>query len=222
MSFHEHTNGLAAGNGRPVRSAYSDVDGRQTGDHEAADWRGITLVHRGGELGVVGHVSRDGASFEPVLHAFGGVSRSLEYAVAESAIVAVLRVSARALVDDVVNFEPQHLCGDGRVILAPRAQRRDSRGDVDAWRGMPMAAWTGIRVYADDGYLGEVEATVPSSRSPLAEAVIVRARVRFWKTRFPVIPLSRVVACTPCERVARVAGTRQELASMSERVPAQR
>jgi len=157
-----------------------------------------------------------------VLHAFGGISRSLEYAVPESAIVAVLRVSARALVDDVVNFEPQHLCGDGRVILAPRTQLRDGRGGDDAWCGMPMAAWTGTRVYADDGYLGEVEATVPSSRGPRAEAVIVRARVRVWKTRFPVIPLSRIVACTPCERVARASGTRRELLSLSERVPAQR
>lgn len=222
MTSDEHTHGLAAGNGRPVLSAVSDVDGRQIGGHGPADWRGITLVHRGGELGVVGHVSRGGDSFERVLHAFGGISRSLEYAVPESAIVAVLGVSARALVDDVLNFEPQHLCGDGRVILAPHPQRRGGRGDDEAWRSMPTAAWTGIRVYADDGYLGEVKATVPSSRSPLAEAVIVRARVRFWKNRFPVIPLSRIVACTPCERVARVAGTRQELSSMSERVPAAR
>ena len=119
MGSHERTHGLAAGNGRPVRSAFSEADSRQIGEYESANWRGMTLVHRGGELGVVGHVSRDGASFEPVLHAFGGVSRSLEYEVPERAIVAVLRVSARALVDDVVNFEPQHLCGDGRVILAP-------------------------------------------------------------------------------------------------------
>lgn len=188
----------------------------------ATDWRGITLVHRGSELGVVGRVSREGAGTKPVLHAFGGVSRSLEYAVPESAIVAVFGVSARALVNDIVEFEPQHLCGDGRVILVPRTPRGDTEPEREGWRRRPQAAWVGVRVYADDGYLGEVEGTVPADGPLPAAALIVRARTRFWRTRFPVIPVSRVVACTPSERVARVAGTRPELLSMSQRVPVDR
>ena len=137
----------------------------------ATDWRGITLVHRGSELGVVGRVSREGAGSEPVLHAFGGISRSLEYAVPESAIVAVFGVSARALVNDIVEFEPQHLCGDGRVILVPRTPRGDTEPEREGWRRRPQAAWVGIRVYADDGYLGEVEANGASGRAPAGRSL---------------------------------------------------
>ena len=175
-----------------------------------ADWRGITLVHRGSELGVVGQVSHEGASCEPVLHAFGGISRSLEYAVPESAIVGVLDVSARALVDDRVEFQPRHRCGDGRVILTPRMQSGDVAGEEAGWRRMPRSAWVGVRVYADDGYLGEAERALPANELEPLEAFVVRTRARFWKIRFPVIPVSRVVACTPRENVVRVAGTRRD------------
>ena len=81
---------------------------------------------------------------------------------------------------------------------------------------MPRPAWIGIRVYADDGYLGEVESALPTGGLEPLRALIVRTRARLWKTRFPAIPVSRVVACTPREHVARVAGTRRELSSMSE------
>ena len=187
-----------------------------------ADWRGITLVHRGSELGVVGQVSHEGASCEPVLHAFGGISRSLEYAVPESAIVGVLDVSARALVDDALEFQPRHLCGDGRVILTPRTQGGDVAIEEEGWRKMPRPSWVGVHVYANDGYLGEVERALPVNELEPLEAFVVRTRARLWKIRFPVIPVSRVVACTPREHVVRVAGTRRELSSLNERMPLDR
>ena len=82
---------------------------------------------------------------------------------------------------------------------------------------MPHSAWTGIRVFADDGYLGIVESTLPAAARPdTAAFLIVHTRMPFWKRRLLVIPLSRVVACTPVDSVARVTGSRRELASVSE------
>lgn len=211
------THGIQAHGGDAIRQASIRGRSSQREQEATADWHGLTLVHRGSELGVVGHVSREGVRSEPVLHAFGGISRSLEYAVPVSAIVEVLGVSARALVDDGVEFHPLHLCGNGRVILAPRTQSGDVPPEDESWRGMPPSAWIGVRVYADDGYLGEVARAIPADGVEPAEALIVRARTHLWKTHFPVIPVSRVAACTLHEHVARVAGNRHELLSMGER-----
>ena len=50
-------------------------------------WHGVTLTHRGDEIGVVSQVTRSGEPAVAVLHALGGISHSLEYAVPETAIV---------------------------------------------------------------------------------------------------------------------------------------
>ena len=221
MSSHDHIHGVKAGfsAGHPRRTATDAEETRCGGSAPAPEWHGLTLVHRGSELGVVGHISREGASSEAVLHAFGGISRSLEYAVPESAIAGVLGVSARALVDDAVEFQPQHLCGNGHVILAPRTRLDGGKPEDEQWQSLPATAWVGMHVYADDGYLGEVTEALPADAHQPADALIVRARTWLWKTRLPVIPMSRVVACTPREHVARVAGGRRELSRLSEHAP---
>ncbi len=220
MSSHDHSDGVEGLATAHPRRRITDAGATRCGVNAApTDWHGLTLVHRGSELGVVGHISREGARSEAVLHAFGGVSRSLEYAVPESAIAGVLGVSALALVDDAVEFQPRHLCGDGHVILAPRSRIEVGKSEDEQWRSLPAAAWAGLRVYADDGYLGEVAEALPADAHQPVDALIVRVRTWLWKTRLPVIPVSRVVACTPRERVARVAGSRRELTRLSEHVP---
>ena len=196
----------------PHRSGRGDRD-------PSRKWRGITLAHRGVDIGVIGHVTRAARPPEAVLHAFGGVSRSLEYAVPESAIVKVLPVAARAIVADDVEFEPQHLRADGRVVLAPRTPRGAIGPHEAEWRCLPQAAWIGIRVYADDGYLGVVETALSTSGRETADFLVVRVRRRLRRNRLPVVPVARVLSCAPAENVARVSGTRHELTGMSELWP---
>jgi hypothetical protein len=220
MRSHDHMHGARAGFSaeHPRPTAPAAEEARSGGSVPAPDWHGLTLVHRGSELGVVGHISREGAHSEAVLHAFGGISRSLEYAVPESAIAGVLGVSARALVDDAVEFQPRHLCGDGHVILAPRTRLEGGPAMDEQWQTLTATAWVGMHVYADDGYLGEVVTVLPADAEQPVEALIVRVRTWLWKARLAAIPLSRVVACTPREHLARVVGRRRELSKLPEDV----
>ena len=78
-----------------------------------------------------------------------------------------------------------------------------------------MPAWVGVRVYADDGFLGSVQAALSSTPPGMVDHLVVRVQMAFRKTRLPAIPMTRLVAFAPAENVARVTGTRSELASMS-------
>ena len=181
--------------------------------------RGMTLAHRGNDIGVISHVTRNGESSSAVLHAVGGVSRSLEYTVPEAAIVGVFCVASRVVVSEDVDFEPQRLCADGRVVLAPRPAR-DAGGSRPAdWRDMPRPLWVGVRVYADDGYLGIVTAVLSTLRPDSGELLLVRSRTRFRNNRLVLVPVTRLLAFSPVENVARATGSRRELADLSAAPP---
>jgi hypothetical protein len=213
-SSHEPTVTAMSAHDRKPRESSAD----RPGPVASTTWRGVTLTHRGTDIGVISHVTRSGEPSVTVLHALGGVSRSLEYAVPETAIVSVIGgSSSRAVVSDQVEFEPQHLRVDGRVILAPRVSHATTGSHEADWLEVPRSVWVGIRLYADDGYLGIVEAALSTTRSETVDLLIVRVRMPFWKLRHPIVPATRVVVCTPAENVARVTGTRSELARMSER-----
>jgi len=180
----------------------------------ATVWRGMTLTHQGHDLGVITGVSRSSTPGVAILHALGGISRSLEYAVPETAIVGVFGVSSRAIVSDGVEFEPRHLCADGRVILAPRTA--DAIMEPTDWARVPHADWVGVRVYADDGFLGTVQAALSSTRTGVIDQLVVRVRMPLRRQRFPVIAIDRLAAFAPAENVARVTGSRRELANMRQ------
>jgi hypothetical protein len=177
--------------------------------------RGMTLAHRGNDIGVINHVTRNGESSIVVFHAVGGVSRSLEYTVPETAIVGVFGVASRVIVSEDVDFEPRHLCADGRVVLAPRPAREACRSRATDWREMPHPLWVGVRVYADDGYLGVVTAVLSTMRPGNRGLLVVRSRSRFRRHRLVSVPVSRLMAFSPAENVARATGSRRTLADLS-------
>ena len=177
-------------------------------------WLGVTLVHRDAELGVVGHVTRGASPDDSTLHAFGGLSGSLEYRVPTAAIERLLSVSARAVVDDHLEFVPTRLCVDGTVILGPRDRSTAASATVN-WDGDPVAL-AGMHVYADDGYLGTVEA---APRRPLREtAAFLIVVVRPWLGRSHRlrIPARCVLAVNPQAGLLRLSGRRRDLRAFTD------
>ena len=73
-------------------------------------------------------------------------------------------------------------------------------------------------MYAGDGYLGKVEATLGGHPEHVDSLVV---RVRHWyRTRRPLIPARRVVECEPLDGLIVVTGTRRELRLLPERAEA--
>jgi hypothetical protein len=194
-----------------MRAAYGE--GMDTCN--AVAWQGITLVHRGRELGVVGHVTAAAEPRASILHAFGGVARSLEYAVPASGIDRVLGVSARAFVRDDLEFEPTRVCDDGTVILAPRATPSGSCAAVASGQAHP-GRMIGMRVYADDGFLGEVDAVLVGL-GEIDRPVFLHVDTRGWfgRRHGALVPVSRVFACDDEAGVLRLSGRRHELRELA-------
>ena len=179
-------------------------------------WLGVALVRRDAELGVVGHVTRGASPGDCILHAFGGLSGSLEYRVPATAIERPLGVSARAVVDDRLEFAPTRLCVDGTVILAPRDRSKAAPATVPG-NGDPVGL-AGMQVYADDGYLGTVEA---APRPPPGEAaaafLIVLVRPWLRRSRRLRIPARCVLAVNPhAPDSRRLSGRRRDLRALAD------
>ena len=71
---------------------------------------------------------------------------------------------------------------------------------------------SGFRVYADDGYLGEIETTL-GARADTVDYLVVCVR-HWFRTLHPVLPARYVVECEPLDGIVVVAGTRRELRSL--------
>jgi hypothetical protein len=181
-------------------------------------WLGVVLSHRNAELGVVGHVTRGASPGDCILHAFGGVSGSLEYRVPATAIERLLGVSARAVVDGRLEFAPTRLCVDGTVILEPR-DRSTAATAARFWDGDP-AGLTGMQAYADDGFLGTVEAA-PEYRPGEAAAACLIVVVRPWlrRSRRLRIPARCVLAVNPRAGLLRLSGRRRDLQGLADAAP---
>ena len=204
----------------PIRAGGTPGTGAAAGVPEGADapeqWLGVTLVHRGADLGVVGHVTRGDAPCDCILHAFGGVSGSLEYRVPATAIERVLGVSGRAVVDRGLEFQPSRLCVDGTVILGPHDPGATARPAASIWNGDPSGL-AGMHVYADDGYLGTVEA---AQGHPLGDAsaafVIVLVRPWLRRSRRLRIPARCVLAANRHAGLLRLTGRRRDLRAFAD------
>ena len=72
----------------------------------------------------------------------------------------------------------------------------------------------GFRVYADDGLLGEIEATL-GTRANTVDYLVVRVR-HWFRTFHPVIPARYVVECEPLDGIVVVAGARRDLRRIPE------
>lgn len=176
---------------------------------------GFVLLHRGNELGIVERVDLNGGVRSHVVQARGGLSGSLEYILPVSALCSVRLDDRRAVVADEVTFEPVTVNEAGHVRLAAR-EFLDHRGEHSP--RMPNSGCEGFRVFADDGYLGVVEAALFQIRLDKPDYFV--ARVRRWVgSRYPVIAVSRVVTVYPPDRILFVAGSRSELARLPEQLP---
>lgn len=184
--------------------------------HEAPEpLPGFVLIHRGNEIGIVERVDIDGGVSSRVVQARGGLSGSLEYILPVSALCSVRLDDRRAVVADEVTFEPVTVEGAGHVQLAARGLAALG-GELSP--RMPESHCEGFRVFADDGYLGEVESALFLTRPDRPAYFVVRVRRRL-RSRYPVISVSRVVTVYPPDRVLFVAGSRSEFAGLSEQLP---
>ena len=101
----------------PRHLARAGEAGRPRQPHE---WRGVTLLHRGTRLGVVSRVSCARCASGLVLHARGGVSGALEYAVPERSVTPLPGSPPHGAVDPELEFSAERIHSDGRVSLVPR------------------------------------------------------------------------------------------------------
>ena len=158
-------------------------------------WLGVTLVRRDAELGVVGHVTRGVSPDDSILHAFGGLSGSLEYRVPAAAIERLLGVSARAVVDDRLEFAPTRLCVDGTVILAPRDRSRQ-RAQHSTGTGIqsPWPACMSMPTMDTSGRSRPRRAVPPGDAAAFLVVVVRPWLGRSHRLR---IPARRVLAVNP-------------------------
>lgn len=177
---------------------------------------GFILTYHGSDIGVVERIDIPDHHGSPTLSVRGGISGALRYTIPASAVSAVLADKRRVALDDHVTFEPEAVGRDGEVILIARTAPGDRAGSWRPSRGVPRTS-SGFRVYADDGYLGEIEATL-GARADIADYLVVRAR-HWLRTCHPVLPARYVVECEPLDGIVVVAGTRRELRSLAELPP---
>ena len=178
---------------------------------------GFILTYHGSDIGVVERVDVLDHRGSPTLSVRGGISGSLRYAIPASAVSAVFPDDRRVALDDQVTFEPEAVGRDGEV-LPDRAKRPaiDREGGWRPNRSVPRTS-RGFRVYADDGFLGEIEATL-GARADTVDYLVVR--VRHWlRTCRPVLPARYVIECEPLDGIVVVAGTRRELRSLPQKPP---
>lgn len=177
---------------------------------------GFILTYHGSDIGVVERVDVLDHRGSPTLSVRGGISGSLRYAIPASAVSAVFPDDRRVALDDRVTFEPEAVGRDGEVHLIVRSGPDDREGGWRPNRSVPHTS-RGFRVYADDGFLGEIEATL-GARDDTIDYLVVR--VRHWlRTRRPVLPARSVIECEPLDGIVVVAGTRRELRSLPQKPP---
>lgn len=177
---------------------------------------GYTLTYHGSDIGVVERVDVPDHRGWPTLFVRGGISGSLRYTIPASAVSEVSREERRVALDDSVTFEPEAVGRDGEVLLIARTSPTDRTGGWRPSRRVPRTC-SGFRVYADDGFLGEIEATL-GARADTVDYLVVR--VRHWlRTYRPVLPARYVVECEPLDGTVVVAGTRRELRRIPELPP---
>ena len=177
---------------------------------------GFTLTYHGSDIGVVERVDVPDHRGSPTLHVRGGISGSLRYTIPASAVSAVIPDDRRVALDDQVTFEPEAVGRDGEVLLIARTAPADPAGGWRPSRIVPRTS-SGFRVYADDGFLGEIEATL-GARADTVDYLVVRVR-HWFRTSHPVIPARYVVECEPLDGIVAVAGTRRDLRRIPELPP---
>ena len=177
---------------------------------------GFILTYRGSDIGVIERIDVPSLGIAPSLCVRGGISGSLHYTIPTGAVSAVLPDTRRVILDDHVTFDPDTLGHDGEVHLIARAGPADRSGDCPPRTRVPRMS-NGFRVYADDGYLGGIEATV-GARGDTADYLVVGVR-GWFRTCHPVLPARFVVECEPLDGIVVVAGTRRELRSLPELPP---
>lgn len=185
------------------------------GNAHAEPQPGYILTYHGSDIGVVERVDAPDRGL-PTLHVRGGISGSLRYTIPSSAVASVAPEDRRVALDDHVTFEPEAVGRDGEVLLMARSSPPDRSSAWRPSRRVPRTS-SGFRVYADDGFLGEIEATL-GSRADTVDYLVVR--VRHWlRTYHPVLPARYVVECEPLDGIVVVAGTRRELRQIPELPP---
>ena len=177
---------------------------------------GFTLTYHGSNIGVVERIDVPDPLGSATLQVRGGISGSLRYAIPASAVSAVFPDDRRVALDDRVTFEPAAVGRDGEVLLVARNVPSDGAGGWRPSRSVPRTS-SGFRVYADDGFLGEIECTL-GARADTVDYLIVRVR-HWFRTCRPVLPARYVVECEPLDGIVVVAGTRRQLRSLPEVPP---
>lgn len=180
----------------------------RNGSSRADAQPGFILTYHGSDIGVVERVDAPHAQNSPTLYVRGGLSGSLRFTIPPDAVSAVFPEHRRVALDDQVTFEPEAVGRDGEVLLIARTSPARSAENWRPSRAVPRTS-SGFRVYADDGFLGEIEATL-GSRADTVDYLVVR--VRHWLRTFrPVLPARYVVECEPLDGIVVVAGTRRDL-----------
>lgn len=186
------------------------------GNSHAEAQPGFTLTYHGSDIGVVERVDVPDHRGLPTLHVRGGISGSLRYTIPASAVSAVIPDDRRVALDDQVTFEPEAVGRDGEVLLIARTTPADPTGGWRPSRKVPRTS-SGFRVYADDGFLGKIEATL-GARADTVDYLVVRVR-HWFRTSHPMIPARHVVECEPLDGIVVVAGRRRELRRIPELPP---
>lgn len=173
---------------------------------------GFRLTYHGSDIGVIERVEPAGRA-GAMLYVRGGISGALRYAIPADAITRVVPDERRVKVSDHITFEPEAVGKDGEVLLIARTPHPDPHSNWRPHRTVPRAS-RGFRVYADNGYLGEVETTLGATPDAVDFIVI---RTRHWlRTRHPVLPARYIVECEPLDAIVVVAGDRRELRLLPE------
>jgi hypothetical protein len=163
---------------------------------------GFTLVYRGAEIGVVERVEQNALDGTERVHVRGGIAGGLEYLIPEAAITGIDAEGRRAEVDHSVTFVSEPPASNGAIRVSARL------GTPRLGTGEPeLAPRIGVRVMADDGPLGFVEAL--SYTDGVLQAIVVRGRHRLRARRIE-IPATRLRPSQSRGKLV-VAGTRREL-----------
>jgi hypothetical protein len=190
--------------------------GHRQGTAHAEPQPGFILTYHGSDIGVVERIDGQDHRGSSTLQVRGGISGSLRYAIPASAVSAVFTDDRRVALDDLVTFEPEAVGRDGEVLLIARNAPPDRAGGWRPSRSVPRTS-SGFRVFADDGYLGEIETTL-GARADTVEYLVVRVR-HWFRTSRPVLPARFVVECQPLDGIVVVAGNRRKLRSLPEVPP---
>ena len=176
---------------------------------------GFRLTYHGSDIGVIERVEPAGAAGPAgaMLYVRGGISGALRYAIPADAVTRVMPDERRVNVSDGITFEPEAVGKDGEVLLIAHTPQPHPRGNWRPNRAIPRTS-RGFRVYADNGYLGEVETTLGATADAV-DFIVIRAR-HWLRTRHPVLPTRYVVECEPLDGIIVVAGDRRELRRLPE------